>query len=88
MLERDGTMKPLNDWYDVEDILYDGTKEDIEKIVCPECGEKIQYKYSEESNSFEVRCIHCGHISRDTGAPKPKCVEYFGIEYDWNDKAF
>ena len=86
MLERDGTMKQPSDWYDVEDVLYDGEKEDIEKIVCPDCGKKIQYKYSEETNSFEIRCVHCGQISRETGSPKPKCVEYFGAEYDWNDK--
>ena len=86
MLERDGTMKQLNDWYDVEDVLYDGEKEDIEKIVCPDCGKKIQYKYSEETNFFEIRCVHCGQILREIGSPKPKCVEYFGAEYDWNDK--
>lgn len=86
MLERDGIMNRPNNWDDVEDVLYDGAKEDIEKIVCPDCGEKIQYKYSEESNSFEIRCIHCGHISRETGCPKPNCVEYFGAEYDWNGK--
>lgn len=79
-------MKQPNDWCDVEDILYDGEKEDIEKIVCPDCGEKIQYRYSEDVGIFEIRCIHCGHISRETGAPKPKCVEYFGTEYDWYDK--
>lgn len=76
-------MKQPKDWYDVEDILYDGAKKDIERIVCPDCGKKIQYRYFSESGSFEVRCIHCGHISRATGSPMPKCVEYFGEEYDW-----
>lgn len=85
-MERDGIMKQLNDWYDVEDTLYDGAKEDIEKVVCPDCGKKIRYKYSRESSSLEVRCIHCGHISRETGSPMPKCVEYFGEEYDWQDE--
>lgn len=79
-------MKRLNDWGDVEEVLYNGEKEDIEKIVCPDCGEKIRYRYSEEVGGFEIRCIHCGYISRETGAPEPKCVEYFGVEYDWNDK--
>lgn len=78
-------IKKVSDWEDIEDILYDGTKEDIEKIVCLDCGGKIQYKYSEESNSFEIKCIHCGHISRETGSPKPKCVEYFGSVYKWGN---
>ena len=24
------------DWYDVDDILYDGTKEEISKLKCPD----------------------------------------------------
>ncbi|HOP23527.1 MAG TPA: hypothetical protein PLO83_11385 [Gammaproteobacteria bacterium] len=76
-------MQQLNNWYDVDDVLYDGTKEEIENIVCPDCGKKISYRYSDGSNSFEVSCKLCGHISRATGSPKPNCVIYFGNEYDF-----
>ena len=26
------------DWYDIDDILIDGTKENISDVVCPDCG--------------------------------------------------
>lgn len=70
-------------WYDIDDILYDGTKEDIESIVCPDCGKKISYRYSDTPRGFEVSCKGCGYLSRSTGGPKPKCVDYFGNEYEW-----
>ena len=70
-------------WYDVDDVLYDGTKEEIEKVICPDCGNKIKYKFSDNPRTFEVSCKKCGYISRATGGPVPKCVEYFGKEYNW-----
>ena len=76
-------MEKPNNWDDVEDILYDGSQEEIEQIVCPDCGSKIQYRYGLESTSFEIRCLHCGYISRATGSPKPKCVSYFGNEHQF-----
>ena len=76
-------MEQPKDWYDVDDILYDGKKEDIENIVCPDCGGKIKYRYGEESNSFEVSCHKCGHLSRAHGSPIPNCVTFFGNEYDF-----
>ena len=78
-------MGKQNDWNDIDDVLYDGTKEEIENIVCPDCGSKIQYRYSGEVQSFEVKCAHCGHISRATGSPKPNCVEFFGDEYSFSE---
>ena len=77
-------MKRQSDWYDIDDILYDGTKEEIEKVVCPDCGEKIAYRYSDDVNSFEVSCKGCGHLSRANGSPKPNCVLYYGNVFDFN----
>lgn len=69
-------------WYDVEDILYDGTKAEIEKIVCPDCGGKISYRYSEEPRGLEVKCSKCGYLSRSSGGEEPNCVRYFGKEHN------
>ncbi len=59
-------------WYDLEDILYDGTKTEIENIFCPNCEGKISYRFSDKPRSFEVSCRKCGYLSRATGGPIPK----------------
>lgn len=66
------------DWCDIDDILLDGDKETISKIVCPECGSKISYKYSEKYGNMEIKCSGCGYLSRASGFPFPNCVKYFG----------
>ncbi len=63
------------DWYDVDDIIYEGTKEQVQALRCPECNHSIEIDYSEESHSMTVRCLGCGYIARSTGCPKPKYLE-------------
>ena len=67
------------DWYDIDDILIDGTKEYISDVVCPDCEAKIKYCYSQNENSMEITCEKCGYISRASGYPFPNCVKYFLI---------
>lgn len=70
------------DWYDVDDSLYDGTKEEITKLKCPDCGGKIKYSYSKDCNSLTVSCESCGYFSRSHGGPIPNCYRFFGEEYE------
>lgn len=67
-------------WYDIDDILYEGTKEEIKNVLCPDCGGEVSYRYSDEPRGFEIRCVKCGYLSRATGGPEPKCVTHFGKE--------
>ena len=67
--------------------MNDGSKEEIENVVCPDCGGKISYRYSHSPRGFEVRCVGCGYLSRATGGDKPKCVDYFGAQYDWKQSS-
>lgn len=70
---------------DIQDILLDGTRAEIEKVVCPECGGAIYYRFSADTScggSFEYRCTVCGSGGRGHGYEfTPNCVEYFGEEY-------
>ena len=68
-------------WYDVDDILYEGTEEQIKKLKCPDCGGNISYKYAENTATFEVRCEKCGYLSRSSGSPKPNCAEILGEKF-------
>lgn len=67
------------DWQDVEDILFDGTKEEISKISCPECGGSISFLY--DDGYFKMECTNCHTVSKFYKAPLPNCVEYFGEAY-------
>ena len=73
------------DWETVEEILYDGKKEQINAVRCPDCGGTIYFTFSDECDSIEIGCKHCGRISRGYKSPVPNCVRYFGLKYDWND---
>lgn len=75
-------MGRIMDWYDVDDILYDGTKEEISNLKCPACGGKIKYTYSKSSNCFTISCKACGYLSKAHGGPIPNCYRFFGKEYE------
>ncbi|MEG1473998.1 MAG: primase-helicase zinc-binding domain-containing protein [Christensenella sp.] len=65
-------------WDDVDNVLYDGTVIDIQKLVCPNCGGKIGYEFTDVPRAFSVYCKSCGHISRGTGGHTPNCVKFLG----------
>lgn len=67
------------DWYDIEDILYDGTKEEIEKLRCPDCGGNISFSCSIKYKRFVLKCDSCGYLSISNGFLKePNCYKFFG----------
>jgi ribosomal protein S27E len=72
------------DWDDLDHVLYDGTKEEILKVRCPDCGGKISFQYFEREglkSSFTIKCSGCYTLSKGCGGPKPNCAEFFGNEY-------
>lgn len=68
-------------WDDIDDVLYDGTREAIKKLKCPDCGGVIHYRYEDEYGAMEVKCVSCGYCSKSRGGPKPRCAEIFGSDY-------
>lgn len=65
---------------DIEDTLYDGTKENIESILNKY---KVSYKYNEENKNLEVKSLKINQISRGyKSEKKPNCVKYFGNNYN------
>ena len=71
------------DWYDVNDVLYDGTKEEINKLKCPTCGGKIGFSFFK--GRFEKKCLNCGATEVDDGSPIPNCVKFFGEKHVINE---
>ncbi len=57
-------------WDDIEDILFDGTAEQIENLKCPECGGHLRLIYFPATKSIEIRCKDCNTVVRSHGAEK------------------
>lgn len=58
-------------WSKIEDVLFEGSKDDIKKLKCPECNNKIFYEYTPEYNSFRYGCKKCGELVLMNGVPIP-----------------
>ena len=54
-------------WDDVEDILFNGTPEQINAVKCPECGGELRISYFPTSRSMEIFCKKCGTLIRSNG---------------------
>lgn len=67
-------------WYDVEDILFDGSKEEMNKLSCPDCGGVIKVTYNNEVRAMQIVCKGCGHLERLNGGEIPNFYNYFGTE--------
>lgn len=68
-------MKTL-DIIDIENILYTGNKEEINKIINEY---KVSYNYNEKNNSFEFESMKLLEKSRGYGSEEiPNCVKFFG----------
>ena len=62
-------------WDDIENVLYDGTSEEINELRCPVCKNQIYFHYVDETNSFEYGCLGCGHRVREKGCHQiPNCA--------------
>ena len=57
-------------WDDVEDIIFDGTAEQIKIIKCPECNGSLRLSYFPLTKNVEVRCKKCGTVVKSHGVEK------------------
>ena len=44
------------DWNDIDNIIFDGTEEEINAVRCPECGEKLKMSYTHSTKGYEIKC--------------------------------
>jgi hypothetical protein len=67
------------DWDDVEEVLFDGNKEQIDSVRCPDCGGSISFEFNEHYRTFKTACLNCGAWSKGCkAADKPRCAEIYG----------
>jgi ssDNA-binding Zn-finger/Zn-ribbon topoisomerase 1 len=57
-------------WDDVEDILFDGTPEQIDLVKCPECGGELRISFFPTTRNIEIICKKCHTVVRSHGAEK------------------
>ena len=67
---------------DIIDVLCDGSKEQIEKVLKEN---KLTYSF-DESGEYSIYNKDTYELVRGHGIFNPNCTKYFGKEYDWNDK--
>lgn len=69
----------IETWEDVEDILFDGTKNEIESLRCPECGGALTFSFAKSVMASTLSCNNCGMTTRAHGVHYvPNAVKYFG----------
>ena len=54
-------------WEDVDEILLDGTKEQILDVKCPDCCGDLEFDYSSNTREMETFCARCGTLIRSHG---------------------
>jgi len=54
-------------WDDIDDIIFAGTQEQIDKVVCPECGGKLKLSYFPKIRCVEIHCKGCGAVIKMHG---------------------
>ena len=57
-------------WDDVEEIIFDGTEDQISSVKCPECGGNLRLSYFPLTRNIEIRCKDCNTVVRSHGAIK------------------
>jgi len=63
-------------WEDVEGILFEGTREQIDGVKCPDCGGELRFLYYPMARNTEIFCKGCHIVLRSHGA---KSVPNFAL---------
>ena len=64
---------------DILEILFDGTKEEIEKVVKEQ---KISYSFADDLEAYTIKNNSTLEVVRGSKCHyTPNCVKYFGKEY-------
>jgi len=54
-------------WDDIDDIIFEGTPEQIKNVKCPECEGDLRLSYFPLTKSVEIYCRSCGTIIKQNG---------------------
>lgn len=71
------------DWDEINDILFEGSKKQIEEVLCPDCRGFIEFHYSSVNNEMNLKCTgECGHLEKMHGlSGVPNCAIFLGSDY-------
>ena len=64
---------------DIDDIIFDGTEEQINAVKCPECGGDLKLSYFPLTRNVEIRCYGCGTVIREHGVSEEPKFALLGI---------
>ena len=67
------------DWDDIEDIIFDGTIDEIESVKCPECDGQLKMAYFPKYRNLEIRCKSCHTVVRSHGVERVPNFALIGV---------
>ncbi|MCL2513700.1 MAG: hypothetical protein FWF08_07350 [Oscillospiraceae bacterium] len=67
-------------WDDIEDIIFDGTEEQIGAVSCPECNGDLKLSYFPLTKNIEIRCLDCKTVVRENGVCEEPKFASLGIK--------
>ena len=69
----------IHDMIDIENVLYEGNKNEIEKILKEY---EVSYRYDKANKNFSIKSLKLQEISRGYKTNiEPNCVKFFGNNY-------
>lgn len=72
----------IHDMIDIENVLYEGNKNEIEKILKEY---EVSYRYDKDNKNFSIKSLKLQEISRGYKTNiEPNCVKFFGSDYKNN----
>lgn len=57
----------MKTWDDVDDIIFDGSKEEVDNLKCVDCSNNLDVSFDKEAMSLTIRCTKCGKLIREHG---------------------
>lgn len=67
MYKKNSPLRGIDSWADIEEILLNGTQEQVNSVRCHDCGGDLKLSYSKTNKHVEVLCEMCGHFIRRNG---------------------
>lgn len=69
----------IHDMIDIENVLYEGNKNEIEKILKEY---EVSYRYDKANKNFSIKSLKLQEISRGYKTNiEPNCIKFFGNNY-------
>lgn len=61
-------------WDEMDDVIFDGTKKEVNNLKCPDCNTKIYIQYTAKWAALTYGCKKCGRVVKLCKVPEPNYI--------------